>query len=131
MRELGRNHTFVAKLLHRRGDKGIDIGLLNVRSFLIALALNRPILAFNRPRNKINADIMPRPEILAKWEVAPKPNLGKASRILRIGPKIRPHQLLKARPLVGLGKRLAAILFKNLRKRCHHFILPVFRLCSR
>ena len=131
MRELGRKHVLVVELLHRRGDEGINIGLLYVRSFLIALALNRPIMAFYRLCNKVNADIVSRSEIFAEREITPKPNLGKASRILRIGPKILPHQLLKARPLVGLGKGLAAILFKNLRKWCQHFILPVFRLCSR
>ena len=35
------------------------------------------------------------------------------------------HLFLKARSLVGLGERLAAILFKNLRKRCQHTVFSL------
>ena len=111
--------------------KQFNIGLLYVRSFLIALALNSPVLTIVRTSDKINADIVSRSEIFAEWKITPKPDLAEESGILRIGPKILPQQFLETSSLVGLGKRLAAILFKNLRKRCQHFILPVFRLCSR
>ena len=84
---------------------------MNVRVFLIALTLNGPIMTIMRSCDKVNADIMPRAEVLAKREVSPKPYLIEVNIVFGISPKILANQFFKARPLVGLRERLAAILF--------------------
>lgn len=56
-------------LLARRREECIDIGLVNLRARLIALRLNRHILAKEGFCNKINADIV----ALRKRTFAPQP----------------------------------------------------------
>ena len=58
-------------LLARRREECIDIGLIHLSPRLIALRLNRHILAKKGFRNKINADIV----ALCKRTFAPQPHV--------------------------------------------------------
>ena len=47
-------------------------------------------------------------EILPKGEIRPQPDGFKGRGIQRIGQQVRPHELLKAEPLIPLRKGLLA-----------------------
>ena len=99
----------ITETLAGGGEERIHGLLGDVGIVLIAFALNSPILARNRQRDKIDAQIMPGAKIRAKREIAPQPHLVEHAFVLRQVEKICPHQFFELRALLGLGKRVGTV----------------------
>ena len=98
------------------GEERIHGFLSDVGIVLIAFALNSPIPARHRQRNKIDAEVVARAKILAKRKIAPQPHLVKHAFVLWQIEKVCAHQLLELRAFLRFGKRVGTVLPQDSKK---------------
>lgn len=112
MRKRLQETAVIRELPAARCQKGVHSRLVNHRRLLVALALNRPILAFVGFADDVNSGIGPSKR-LTEGELFPKPDVGKKTLVGRVSFKKSLNQPLKTLTTRTVVRGLRSVLLKE------------------